>query len=129
MLEISEEIGNFIEKLMDTISLVSYAKVKLQREKREFLEQELMAKATELGQLRKQLETFFNDVIKEDILENECLTRRSINTLKRHGIITTADLIELTEKELKNIPSLGEKGREEIVGLLTSKKLSLRTIS
>jgi len=51
---------------------------------------------------------------------------RAFNCLKRAEIITLGQLVGKSEKELRKIPNMGEKGIRDIVEKLSERGLSLR---
>ena len=53
------------------------------------------------------------------------LTVRSTNGLRRAKILKVSELVSLSESELKNINSIGEKSVNEIVAKLEELKISL----
>lgn len=57
------------------------------------------------------------------------LSSRSLNCLKKAGVKTLRDLTNMTEKELLEVKSLGEKSFEEIKDVLSKFNLSLKNSS
>ena len=54
------------------------------------------------------------------------LSVRSFNCLKRAGINTVADLVNITEEDLMKVRNLGRKSLEEVIKKITDLNLSLR---
>lgn len=59
-------------------------------------------------------------------IEELDLTVRSFNCLKREGINTLAELVNLTEHQLMNIRNFGQKSVDEVLEKLTERGLSLK---
>lgn len=66
------------------------------------------------------------DNINEIEISSLGLTPRPLNCLKRHGINTVGDLVQLSISDLKKIQNLGQKSFEEIVAKLEELNISLK---
>ena len=63
------------------------------------------------------------------IIEELDLSVRSYNCLKRHGISTVEELIEMTEDDLMKVRNLGKKSLKEVKDKVHALNLEFRRVN
>lgn len=63
----------------------------------------------------------------EDVIIDQLdLSVRAYNCLRRSGIATLADILNMTERQLLNVRNLGRKSSDEIIGIVSALGYSLK---